>query len=477
MLKLAKDYGLYPEGEQDAVTERAFSQALRRGLGSAIRALKNSEDKTAYRGALLRCCLRDISYDWQSEGTKGYYLYDALLASGEPEYYEGTIIKKFLSRCSNGVFYQMVAILYRFADDGNEDAKEALRSKYEYFVSKKGRLADNISVDEGAQWDEVVFHMMHIDGFFAFKRYAEDVGKILLCNPENRKMYNEWFEFRARNVFGVKRVEAFFTLNYERSAAIKALVDMLRGRENERLRLQTRAGQGKITVASLLCIAREEATSQNSRGRIVGMIRQFVREASDFEIRDLAHAALREEQETVKALLLMAFGSKAVLGVSFPLDIAPLIEYAWSDSALLAKAAIDCLKVFKDKRIHELAVQLLEQKGLCSSALSLLIKNYRKVDDSLIAGLIVKLPHIPHDIQQAVGGIYCSHRSKSALSILLHVYQKGDCSFCRYYIVRAMRHCGVLSYDILQECLYDSYDDTRNFARKLIAHASSCLLI
>ena len=189
------------------------------------------------------------------------------------------------------------------------------------------------------------------------------------------------------------------------------------------------SGQGKITVASLLCIAQEEATSKNSRGRIVDMMRQFVREVSDSEIRDLAYVALREEQETVKALLLMAFGSKAVLGVSFPLDIAPLIEYAWSDSALLAEAAIDCLKVFKDERIHELAVQLLERKGLCSSALSLLIKNYREADDALIAGLIVKLPHIPHGIQQVVGEIYCRHRSESASPILLHVYQKGDCSY------------------------------------------------
>lgn len=451
---------------------RTFSQALRRGLGSAIIALRDSEDKTVYREELLRCCLRDISYDWQSEGTKGYYLYDALLASGEPEYYEETIIKKFLSRCSNGLFYQLVELLYRFADDGSKDAKEALHSKYKYFESKKGQLVGNISVDEGAQWDEVAFHMMHIDGFSAFKRYAEDVGKILLCNPDNRKMYNEWFEIRVKNVFIAKRVEAFFALNYTRSSAVKALVDMLEARVNERRMLQARTRNGKITVVSLLRIAREEATGENPHGRIVGMARQFIREASDSEMQDLADVALREEQRTVKALLLTAFGSKAVLGVSFPLDIAPLIEYAWSDNTLLAETAIDCLKAFKDRRIHKLALQLLEQKGLSSSALALLVKNYRKADDTLIAGLIVKLLRIPHDIQQNVGEIYCRHRSASALPILLHAYQKGDCAFCRYYIVKAMRHCGVLPHGILQECLYDSYDETRNFARKLMTHAS-----
>ena len=76
----------------EAMTERTFSQALRWGLGSAIVELKNAENKRAYRDILLRRCLRDIAYDWQSEGTKGHYLYVALLASGEPEYYEKTLI-------------------------------------------------------------------------------------------------------------------------------------------------------------------------------------------------------------------------------------------------------------------------------------------------------------------------------------------------------------------------------------------------
>ena len=126
----------------------------------------------AYRDILLRCCLRDISYDWQSEGTRGYYLYEALLTSREPEYYEEAIIEKFFSRCSDGLFYQLSAILYRFAYDGSEDATKALRSKYDYFASKQGRLRDIPYMHEGEQWDDVVCQLMYLDGFSAFKRYA-----------------------------------------------------------------------------------------------------------------------------------------------------------------------------------------------------------------------------------------------------------------------------------------------------------------
>jgi hypothetical protein len=55
--------------------KRAFSQAFRRGLGDAIVELNTAQNKAAYRDIVLRWCLRDISGDWQTEGTKGDYLY------------------------------------------------------------------------------------------------------------------------------------------------------------------------------------------------------------------------------------------------------------------------------------------------------------------------------------------------------------------------------------------------------------------
>ena len=86
------------------MTEKEFSQALHRGLGSAIIELKNNENRAAYRDIVLRCCLRDISYDWQVEGTKGYYLYSAICASGDRTYLERAIIEKFCRAAKIGYF-------------------------------------------------------------------------------------------------------------------------------------------------------------------------------------------------------------------------------------------------------------------------------------------------------------------------------------------------------------------------------------
>jgi hypothetical protein len=80
-----------------------------------------------------------------------------------------------------------------------------------------------------------------------------------------------------------------------------------------------------------------------------------------------------------------------------------------------------------------------------------------------------KISNVPHHAQMDLREIYAHHRSSTALPILLRAYQKGDCSFCREGIIRAMHNCKVLPNEIVEECLYDSYGDTRRFAKRLIA--------
>jgi len=449
------------------MTEKEFSQALRRGLGRAIVELKNSKNKAAYRDIILRCCLRDISYDWQVEGTKGYYLYDAILASEAQVYIEKAVIDKFLSRCPDGLFRQLAAILYCSAAEGSELAKNALHDKYNYFAAKKGRLVKSPSVDEGFQWDEVAFHLLYIDGFSTFKRYAEDVGEIRYKNPDNRKSYDGWYKHRAEGRFGKERIDDFFNSMYEKSYAIKALVDTIKVDDLSIEKERERKEQEPTTVYDLSRAAKEAATDKNPRFKMYRLLenkRKFASKASDEEFLELTHAALSEKNETVKALLLNQFWLKQI-----PLDdITPLMGYAQSENLLLAEVAIDCLKGFKDKRLHDLAIQLLITKGLGSFALGLLIENYKKTDDVIIAELIKKASNIPHHVQQDLRDIYQRRRSANAFPILLRVYNKGECSFCRFGIVEAMHHSHVLPDEILSECLFDSYEDTRKFAERLM---------
>lgn len=50
----------------------------------------------------------------------------------------------------------------------------------------------------------------------------------------------------------------------------------------------------------------------------------------------------------------------------------------------------------------------------------------------------------------------------------MRAYRNGECSVCRSYIIKAMAKNGVLPDEILLECKYDSYDEIRKYADRLI---------
>ena len=444
------------------MTEKNFKQALRRGLGSAIIELKTNENRLKYRDIIKYYCLRDISYDWQSEGSKGNYLYSAICALGEKDYFEQIIIDKFLSQCQDKLFCQLKDILLCYIYDGSRSARTALFEKYDYFAAKNGKLTKSftIDVDEGFQWECLVVDLIDLTGFAIFKRYAVDIGNILPKNPNKRNnLYYNWFIFSAENKFGKEKIRVFFDNEYNKSETIKALVDTIKAEELSREQNK----QEKIDLKIVLETAKESVSAEYPFGKMFKCRRRFMKNATESEIMDLVNAVICEKDETVKASLLVMFRD-----TPFPLGITPLIEYAQSDNKYLSETAIDCLEEFKDKRIHDLAMQLLKTKGLDSFALDLLRKNYKKSDDNVIYALLKKSTSIPHYVQMSIQSIYRHHRSANAFPSLYLVYQKGECSFCRNGIVEAMNHCGVLSDEILEECLYDSYNKTRRFAKRII---------
>ena len=224
-----------------------------------------------------------------------------------------------------------------------------------------------------------------------------------------------------------------------------------------------------MTVDILVHTARAAASDEISHyGSIMRLRYPFLKTASDADLSELAHMALQEENETAKGLLLRLFWCNMRWNKPFPLGVTPLLEYAQSDNEILCESALGCLEAFKDKRVHDLAVLLLKTKGVKSLALGLLKMNYKKSDDGIIADAVRKATSVTQYIQSDIADIYSRYRSVGALPTLLHVYKRGECSHCRYNIVKAMHYCKVLPDEILAECMYDSFEDTRKFAKRMM---------
>jgi hypothetical protein len=297
-----------------------------------------------------------------------------------------------------------------------------------------------------------------------------DMGTILQNYPNKQNvLYYDWFITEAEDVFGKKRTTAYIDKMYAKSDAIKSLIDTIKSDELSRMQYQENYEEEAVSVETILQAAQEMATGKIEHyGPVMRLKRPFLKNASEADILELANIAVSEIDETVKGLILRIFLSNMSWRIPFPLGVVPLFEYVQSSNEILYETALGLLKEFKDKKIHDLSIQLLKAKGIKSSALGLLKKNYKNSDDPIIAKAIKKASSIPQYVQSDVIDIYNRHRSVSALHILPHVYEKGECSHCRYNIVKAMHHCGVLPDEILSDCLYDSYVDTRKFAKRLM---------
>ena len=139
---------------------------------------------------------------------------------------------------------------------------------------------------------------------------------------------------------------------------------------------------------------------------------------------------------------------------------------AGSDCARLQNTAFYALKRFKDRRVHDMAVKLIVAGNL-DAGLPLLINNWLKQDETLIRERILTSKKISHSLQQGLRVFYSQHRSKSCAGILEHAYRNGECTYCRWGIVKAMWKSRVLKTSIVNECHYDSYDETRKMAGRI----------
>ena len=117
--------------------------------------------------------------------------------------------------------------------------------------------------------------------------------------------------------------------------------------------------------------------------------------------------------------------------------------------------------------MHDFAVQLLANKGLNSLVLALFRENYQKADDKIYCEQSKKSTSIHHHVKQDIAYICTNHCSEAAFDTLIKVYQEGNCSFCRYGLVKAMKHCHVLTESIIEEYLYDCCNDTQKLANRI----------
>ncbi|MCL2527170.1 MAG: hypothetical protein FWE42_02035 [Defluviitaleaceae bacterium] len=443
------------------MTQKEFLRDLRRGLGSAVIEIEATHNPCQYKDIVLRCCLKDIGYDPQSEGTKGNYLYSAICALGAKDDFEGTIIDAFTKRLEHHLFQQLCDILCNYMYDGSGKARAALKTKYQSLYNQLLRQRSfPFKYCEREQFEYLMICAVDAGKWAAFKGCAADVGSIILKRKDDACSAYDWFYGHCENLFGEGRIAKYLSEASQKSEEIKAFADAVNSLEKTRKANASQRAELNVTLESYIAQAMEYDKESRTRMNMIAM--RFSRQGTEEDFVELASIITAAQSDEERAKMLRVFRYR-----DFPGDISGLLEYAESGCEQLQNNALSALERIKDHRVHDLAIKFIAA-GNIDAGLPLLKENWCKQDEPLIRRQILSSRKVTHETQMNIQSIYTKHRSKNCGDILEHVYRNGPCGFCRWGIVESMWKSRVLSEKILEECLHDSYDETRKFARKII---------
>ncbi len=444
------------------MTDREFLHQFRRGIGSAIVELQDNEQRERFKEIVLRCCLKDIGYDIQSEGTKGDYLYQAISTLGCEDEFLARVPDVYLRRLPHGLMVQITDLLTACERNGSNRAFDILRMKHkQLWLRLKTQKTFPTRYCEREQFETLQIAFLYRGGWKSFENAIHNAGAIILKRGEDLCSEYDWFFACAEDRFDEQRVQTYLHTAGETSPRVRAMRDAYEASRALAEERDKKRVQSPIT-ADLLISDIQNSSSDDKPYRVIGKILRFGREASKAELVLLAERIKSEEDPAVLARLLRVYQD-----VDYPLDPAFLLELARSNHAELREAAVQALGRFREKSIHDLAVSLIEENE-ADLALTLLQKNWRKADDALIESIVLKSRRVTHAMQMNLLELYLKHRSCSCGKILLHTYRNGECGFCRRWVIDAMAKNKILTDEILRECQYDSYDETRAFADRLL---------
>jgi hypothetical protein len=440
------------------MTRTRFRYDFVRGLGSALLELQACEDPALFSDIVLYGCLHDTTYDMQSEGDRGWYLYEAAKLAGMEVEVEEAVCRK-LSRVNDiWVFDQSVSILYHMAKDKRETAREVLYQLYDRMLDElqRRRVLDTAG-NRRDMFEWLCVWLTSLDGWVAFKMIVSDVSERLL--PKDADFFFlEWFYDNAKGKFSAKRIEKYLSKKAAKSPPLRVYYEKAQAWDYHKFE-----NPPTPTLDGVL----SQAEMGRFRRRWLAM--RFARKASPAELEKLAQAAMEATDADMQIELLWPFRSfrsfPDVVRYDFPEDF--LTKLGQSDNPQLRETAYEIIGQNPSAKTRELALSLLDS-GDTFNGVSLLVKKLMPGDEVLLYDLLKTIPvrigvheNDWHGIYSEVLAGMKTLRGKPKTEILEYMYRHTRCGACREYIVRLMHKKGVLSEAIRNECFYDANDDIR----------------
>lgn len=384
-----------------------------------------------FRNAVSYGSLNNIEFDWQSEGSRGFFVHDLCMRFDNPKsFLNGAIDKYLLSETDNNpyLFYHLTDFICAFAWDDvtqDEDAINALDKKYNELYARMN------TEDEIKCFEYLSICLAQNKGKDTVAGILNDIGEFFTRQNEtqNKNFQNDfmWFTDELTDCFGEDSAKVdFWTKDYNGDAKginyfFEIMKDVIENKND------TENLSAKIETAKEY-IEKAHNNALSKKDKII-----FRYKADDSEKAKLIDEVISENNPDIKAVLLEGITGK---------DCAKgnlhnyLFEYVKSDCAALKKAALDVLSEIRNKAVYDYALRLFDD-GKTKDALPLLLHNYQEVDKEKILDALNDLEIDRedksgwHEIVKKIIEVASDGEVNLPDEFLIWVSENSMCSFCR----------------------------------------------
>lgn len=399
--------------------------ALYCGHGRAVQHLRAHGDaglEEEFRDAFFF----DYRYDPQLEESRAPWLCGMLAFVCEPKFYRDAVCRELRGMDSPLSWHagQLCELAKQFAAEGDAGARAALEGALD-------RL--------GVGWEQLI----DLDGAAALPRvYAawdrSDSGCWTIMDA-------------ASDVVGREASMAILEAEARRSEAAARLL-----REVQTASEHARAPSKPLTLAEILL--------DIEAGRDLRCV-SFGKFAAEEDREQIYQRLLREERPDQLNCLLRVFRNHQT-----PELHDRLFELATSSDKRVRTHARRALGQWQDERVHAFALELLAAqpvRGMEPSVLELFLRNFEPQDAARIEARLPRTSddeHVEYVIAGNITKIAKAHEAPELTGCLLWAYEYSPAAFIRSWAVRELMRRDSLPEFLSQECLDDSYEETREMA-------------
>ncbi|MCM1499052.1 MAG: hypothetical protein NC124_11370, partial [Clostridium sp.] len=380
---------------------------------------------------------------------------------------------------SDWSFDQFCEFLGLFAGEGNPAALRALQENYRwiYAVLKNGKkqlAGKRLPIRDN--FENLCITIVNMEAYRedceeAYFRVVKDLGNLMIDNPLFETWSFDWFQACWEDEFGKAQIHRRLKERARTSKGTEVYFAALQREEKSRSeQRETRREQVQNVTAGEIYQQLQNGGTMD-RFRWVMLAPSMRRRGNEKEVEKLAAFYQRESDLALKSRLLRLLANRYCADL---LDLETVIADSKSEDTALQENAFRALEFMTDARVHHYALELLQENEHLEDVIYMLANNYTAADCDILVSLVKALPVTVQEKNVHWHGAFTAVLNlletrgvkRPPKELLYYMYENTLCSCCRESILREMSRRKMLTREIIEECLYDSNDEIREFAKK-----------